>query len=71
MKNKSIFQLGMFFIAMFMAQPLLANESPMRGNAKFNVVAAVLLIIFLGIVVFLIYLDRKITKLEKEKDQKQ
>jgi CcmD family protein len=43
----------------------------MRGNAKFNVVAVVLIIIFAGIVGFLVYLDRKITRMEKEKDQDQ
>ena len=57
----------MFFLNT--ATPLLADNNPMRGNAKFNVVAVVLVIIFAGVVGYLIYLDRKITRMEKEKDQ--
>jgi CcmD family protein len=38
----------------------------LRGNAKFNVVATVLVLIFLGIVVYLLRLDRKMSKLEKQ-----
>lgn len=41
------------------AAKLLAN------NAKFNVVIAVLSIIFIGIVIYLVKLDRKVSKLEK------
>lgn len=38
----------------------------MRANGKIYVVLAVILTIFAGIVIYLIRLDRKITKLEKE-----
>jgi CcmD family protein len=68
MKKKSILQIMMMFF-LNMATPLLADNNPMRGNAKFNVVAVVLVIIFAGVVGYLIYLDRKITRMEKEKDQ--
>jgi CcmD family protein len=68
MKKKSILQIMMMFF-LNMANPLLADNNPMRGNAKFNVVAVVLVIIFAGVVGYLIYLDRKITRMEKEKDQ--
>ncbi|MEY4002376.1 MAG: CcmD family protein [Bacteroidota bacterium] len=54
---------------MSMASPLLADNNPMRGNAKFNVVAVVLIIIFAGVAGYLIYLDRKITRMEKEKEK--
>jgi CcmD family protein len=37
----------------------------MRGNGKIYVVVAVLVTIFIGIILYLIRLDRKITKLEK------
>ena len=40
----------------------------MRSNGKIYVVVAVLVTIFLGIIFYLIRLDRKITKLEKEKN---
>lgn len=38
----------------------------MRANGKINVVVAVLATIFIGLIVFLIYLDRRVKKLEKE-----
>ena len=38
----------------------------MRQNGKIYVVVAVILTIFAGIIIYLIRLDRKITKLEKE-----
>ncbi len=42
----------------------------LRGNAKFNVVATILVLIFIGIIFYLIRLDRKMTKLEKHINQK-
>ena len=47
------------------------TESPemadtMRANGKIYVVVAVMSIVFAGIVIYLIRLDRKISKLEKE-----
>ena len=38
----------------------------MRSNGKIYVVVAVLTAIFLGIIIYLIRLDTKLTKLEKE-----
>lgn len=67
-------KIGLGFLA-FMGAFTAANaatsavQKGMRGNAKFNVVAVVLGIIFLGITLFLFRLDRKIGKLEKEKTQ--
>lgn len=45
-----------------------APETVMRGNAKFNVVAVVLSIIFAGLAFFLIRLDKRVSKLEKNKN---
>ncbi len=47
---------------------LLAQEDMdfMRSMGKMYVVVAVILAIFIGIVVFLVSLDRKITKLENQ-----
>jgi CcmD family protein len=42
----------------------MANE--MRSNGKIYIVVAVLVTIFIGIVLYLIRLDRKLTRLEKE-----
>ena len=39
----------------------------MRSNGKIYVVVAVLATIFAGIFAYLVYLDRKIGKIEKEK----
>jgi uncharacterized membrane protein YiaA len=38
----------------------------MRSNGKIFVVVAVIITLFIGIVVYLISLDKKITKLERE-----
>ncbi|MCU0446159.1 MAG: CcmD family protein [Microscillaceae bacterium] len=38
----------------------------MRANGKIYVVVAVLSIVLLGILIYLILIDRKITKLERE-----
>lgn len=38
----------------------------MRSNGKIYVVIAVLLVIFIGMILYLIRLDRKISKIEKE-----
>ena len=46
------------------AQPEMADF--MRSNGKIYVVVAVLATIFAGIFAYLVYLDRKISKLEKE-----
>ncbi len=42
--------------------------SEMRASGKIYVVVAVLLIIFVGIVVYLIRLDKKIGRVENEKN---
>ena len=38
----------------------------MRANGKIYVVVTVLVVIFIGIIIYLINLDRKISKIEKE-----
>ena len=45
-------------------QPQMADV--MRSNGKIYVVVAVLVIILLGLILYLVRLDRKISKLEKE-----
>ena len=72
--TKKIFLL---FICLYLALPaiLLAQVNDpekqytafdMRRNGKIYVVVCVILIIFTGIILYLIRLDRKIAKLEKE-----
>jgi CcmD family protein len=56
------------FFLMVCSDALFAQEmaTEMRSNGKIFVVVAVLVTIFIGILLYLIRLDRKITKLEKE-----
>lgn len=53
--------------ALFASTALMAGtaEEVLRGNAKHNVVITVLIVIFLGIVLYMLRLDRKINKLDK------
>ena len=41
----------------------------LRSNGKIYVVVAVIAIIFIGLVIFLITIDRKVKKLEKQMDE--
>ena len=43
-----------------------AGEDFMRSTGKIYVVVAVIIAIFIGIVAFLMYLDKKLTKLENQ-----
>lgn len=58
------------FLSLFLLQTLglfaQENETFFRQSGKIYVVVAVLSLILVGIVLFLIRLDRKISKLEKE-----
>ena len=60
-----------FTIILFLAISLPAvlaqgNRDFMRETGKINVVVAVILVIFLGIVWYLVRLERKLTKLEHQ-----
>lgn len=52
------------------AQEPVEMADGMRADGKIYVVIAVLLIIFTGIVIYLVTLDRKISKVEKELEDK-
>lgn len=61
------------FIFLLLITPLIAGAEPdmadtMRSNGKIYVVVTVLAAIFAGIFAYLVYLDRKISRLEKEKN---
>lgn len=47
-------------------QPIQENPDFFRSLGKFYVVIAVVLIVLLGLIAFLVYLDRKISSIEKE-----
>ena len=54
------------FTSVTMAQSDIAMADVMRSNGKIYVVVAVLVIIFIALVAYLISLDRKVSKLERE-----
>lgn len=57
-------------LALMLFSPLLKaqtdNNDFVRSMGKMYVVVAVIVAIFIGIVLFLIYLDRRLTKLEDQ-----
>lgn len=53
------------------AQDRVEMADTLRSNGKIYVVVAVLVILFIGLFAFLISIDRKVSKLEKENQQKQ
>jgi uncharacterized membrane protein YidH (DUF202 family) len=74
---KSISRLLIFFLLLFTSITSLAQDfnngekaemaDSMRSNGKIYVVVAVLLVILAGLIFYLVSLDRKISRLEKEK----
>lgn len=73
---KSFFRLYFLFVMLLagffsQAQDSLGKDVPqmaegMRSNGKIYVVVAVLVIIFAGLLLYLVQLDRKLTRLEKK-----
>jgi protein-S-isoprenylcysteine O-methyltransferase Ste14 len=66
MKNKHLLLILLFlgFSQNLFAQQV-AMADQLRQDGKIWVVVAVLLVVFVGLICYLISLDRKITKLEK------
>lgn len=68
MKYKVVFSFVIFFFIMisnvFAQSPEMADV--MRSNGKIYVVVAVVALILAGVLFYLINIDKKITKLEKE-----
>jgi len=71
MRKVSFASLLLILITAINAQAQTANEpemaDAMRANGKIYVVVLVLATIFAGIIAYLIRIDRKISKLEKNK----
>ncbi len=63
----------LFFTLLFSTGLMAQNDVEMadtfRADGKIYVVVAILSIVFTGIVIFLIRLDRKISRIEKEQRQ--
>ena len=67
MKNKLILFVGLFILPIIMmAQSIEDNLSEgLRGSNKLYVVISVLLTIYIGIIVFLFIIEKRLKKLEK------
>lgn len=66
-KKAFLFSVLFFNVCSSFAQTEVEMADGMRANGKIYVVVAVLAVIFFGLFIFLINLDRKISRLEKEK----
>ncbi len=53
-----------------LAQEKIAMADGLRAEGKIYVVVAIIAVIFVGIIIYLISLDRKITRLEDQLKQK-
>ena len=61
----SLFMLMSFFFSK--AQDKVEMADTMRSNGRIYVVVAVILVILIGLFLYLLRLDRKISRMEKEK----
>ena len=66
MKRKTTIIPAIVFFAVSTLSAQADNGDFMRSIGKIYVVVAVIVAIFIGIVLFLVYLDRKLTKLENQ-----
>jgi multisubunit Na+/H+ antiporter MnhB subunit len=68
MKHKLLLAVTLLFVSLFTwaQERQVEMADTMRSNGKIYVVVAVILTIFAGIILYLVRLDRKITKLEKQ-----
>lgn len=60
----AIIQLMLFSTATFAQENTTATETVMRSNGKIYVVMAVCITILLGLIIYVISIDRKIGKIE-------
>jgi hypothetical protein len=63
--STSLFLISFFAFSQDSARPVDMADT-FRSNGKIYVVVAVILTIFAGLIIYLIRLDRKLNKLEKE-----
>lgn len=73
MHNKILYRFLFSIIALITSSSVFAQEKPemadlMRSNGKIYVVVAVCLTILIGLFLYVMIVDRKISKLEKNKD---
>ena len=68
MLKRSLLSLSLllFNVSIWAQKPNVEMADTMRDNGKIYVVVAVIVTIFIGIILYLIRLDRKMTRLEKD-----
>jgi len=66
MRNKTAILFSLLLLFFQTAQAAEENIDFMRNMGKIYVVVAVIIATFIGLTIFLIYIDRKITRIEKE-----
>jgi len=64
MKEKITFLLVLMMV--FSSNPLWAADDFMRSTGKIYVVVAVLAVVFIGVIIYLFSIDRKLTNLEHQ-----
>ena len=74
---RMIKMLSLFVTALFSSTLLYAQDEEkvdmadsMRSNGRIYVVVAVVVVILLGLILYLVRLDRKISRIEREKEGK-
>jgi CcmD family protein len=71
-KLAKIFKTACLLLAGFSASAQEAEMADtMRSNGKIYVVVAIVLVILIGLIVYLVFLDRKVAALEKRLSKKQ
>lgn len=70
MKQMLTFLMMITSASLLNAQDQVEMADTMRSNGKIYVVVAILVTILFGLIVYLVMLDRKISKVEKQLDSK-
>jgi hypothetical protein len=65
-KALSLFILMLAYFSIYAQNQSVTMADKMRSNGKIYVVVAVILTIFAGLIIYLVRLDRKISRLEKQ-----
>lgn len=67
MNKLLLFLAGIFFVSVATAQDKVEMADLMRSNGKIYVVVAVCLTILIGLILYMFSIDKKISRLEKDK----
>ena len=70
MKRVLTFLIMVISVSLLHAQDEVEMADTMRSNGKIYVVVAILVTILFGLIVYLVMLDRKISKVEKQLESK-